>query len=459
MRISPDGLADVHVAGLGSTPPAPLVTVTDDSGVAVALAPGHSPRWYGGRDVVFGAQQDGPPLQRAAAPSWSVGSFPLPSGNSVTAAAGRAAVHRTDPRRELTSDGHAIGGATDGVYSDDGLWLAYLLPDVPVERVSRLVVGPSADPHDARILWEGSPLNPRFGGTTVAFEVGSGRVGACVDVSNPTQPAIVFPLPEPWRISKPVPVWHAGRGELLLLFVADDGARGHVMLATWSSLTLGRPEGWVVAVSTGSAYDHDARPVAPSPSLVAVCWLAPDGRRQRATLDVASPRLPLSPPNVPPEPEPPDPEPEPPDPEPEPEPPDPKPEPEPEPDPMLPTVDMIPRDQTVMAGQSIDDYLKGNPRLGLPAGIFPEPFDGQPMATKLDVTCSYLLGVWCPYVCTLGSFPGDAAGWDERRRLGLDHTFHVIEAERGEPQPGPEPPQPGALRGPIGVDGRHFVVP
>ena len=125
---------------------------------------------------------------------------------------------------------------------------------------------------------------------------------------------------------------------------------------------------------------------------------------------------------------------------------------------MNPTVDQIPRDQTVMAGDAIDAYLRGNPRLGLPSGIWPEDFDAAGNAERLDVISAYLIGEWCPEVCRLGPFPGDAAGWDTRRNLGLDHTFHVIEAERGE-KPPPETIVAGELRGPIGTDRRFFTSP
>ena len=124
----------------------------------------------------------------------------------------------------------------------------------------------------------------------------------------------------------------------------------------------------------------------------------------------------------------------------------------------IPTVDQIPRDQTVMAADAIDQYLVGNPRLGLPAGIWPAEFYAVGNAERLDVISAYLIGTWCPYVCTLGPFPGDAAGWETRRNLGLDHTFHVIEAERGE-QPTPPEPIAGTVQGPIGTDRRWFTVP
>lgn len=122
---------------------------------------------------------------------------------------------------------------------------------------------------------------------------------------------------------------------------------------------------------------------------------------------------------------------------------------------MNPTVDMIPRDQTVMAADAIDAYLVGNPRLGLPHGLWPDQFETRSTAEQIDVCTAYLISTWCPEVCRLGPFPGDAAGWETRRNLGLDHTFHVIEAERGE-----KPPvQPVTFSGPISVAGDGFQVP
>lgn len=138
-----------------------------------------------------------------------------------------------------------------------------------------------------------------------------------------------------------------------------------------------------------------------------------------------------------------------------------------EPD-VLPTVNQIPRDQIVRAAEAIDDYLVGNPRLGLPDGLMPDGVTASlPMAVLLDAVCAYLIGEWCPEVCRLGPFPGDAAGWTQRREAGLHHTFRTIERERGEQPPvqppvqppGTQPPVTGTLRGPIAVSGRDLSVP
>jgi hypothetical protein len=139
-----------------------------------------------------------------------------------------------------------------------------------------------------------------------------------------------------------------------------------------------------------------------------------------------------------------------------PQPPDPPKEPD-----VNPTVNQIPRDQIVMAARAIDEYLLANPRLGLPEGLLPDVMEGMTVdiGQALDAVCAYLIGEWCPEVCRLGPFPGDAAGWTQRREAGLHHTFRVIERERGE-QPGPgQPPVTGTLRGPISVSGRDFEVP
>ena len=134
----------------------------------------------------------------------------------------------------------------------------------------------------------------------------------------------------------------------------------------------------------------------------------------------------------------------------------PAPEPEKEPD-VNPTVNQIPRDQIVMAAEAIDQYLIANPRLGMPEGLLPAAAGAVPLAFALDAVCAYVIGEWCPKVCALGPFPGDAAGWTQRREAGLHHVFHVIERERGE-QPPPVPPPSGTLRGPISVSGRDFIV-
>ncbi len=150
-------------------------------------------------------------------------------------------------------------------------------------------------------------------------------------------------------------------------------------------------------------------------------------------------------------------------PEPEPKPipdtPPPDPEPEKEPD-VLPTVNQIPRDQIAMAIDAIDIYLINNPRLGLPEGLLSvTDVDMVKPSLALDAVIAYVIGEWCPEVCRLGPFPGDAAGWTQRREAGLHHTFRKIEQERGE-QPGPgQPPPTGTLRGPISVSGRDFTTP
>lgn len=126
-----------------------------------------------------------------------------------------------------------------------------------------------------------------------------------------------------------------------------------------------------------------------------------------------------------------------------------------------PTVNQIPRDQIVLAATAINDYLVANPRLGLPDGLIPygtKHLGVGGMFDALDAVCAYLIGEWCPKVCALGPFPGDAEGWRQRREAGLHHVFATIERERGGQQP-PPPPPPGELRGPISVSGRDFEVP
>jgi hypothetical protein len=126
---------------------------------------------------------------------------------------------------------------------------------------------------------------------------------------------------------------------------------------------------------------------------------------------------------------------------------------EPKPNPVTekPTLRGIPRDQFVRAAESIDDYLKANPRLGAADGILPEH---GTLADKLDRVAAYLLSEWASFVQDAGPYPGDTPGWEARRNFGLSETFKVIERERGpkvEPQPG------AGVKGQLRSAGRFFV--
>lgn len=303
MRLSPNGRRLAYVAGKGERPANPIVTVRDDDGTLIALAPGHSPRWAAPDLVVFGPQDVGPPLQFAAPPSWAVANYDVAAGNSVTAAAGRVAVHLTNPPQVLCSWRAPIAGATDPVLSDDGEWLAYLLPDQPPGLASLWVE--RADGQGApRNLAVGALSKPRFGGRTLTWQAGSGTIGGCADVANPHVDPITFPLPA-WHAYEPVPVWVPIGSALLVLFLADRGPDAEILLAEWGSLAEGSPVGWALGVSTGSGYEHEAKPVDGGPA-VAVWFFGPGAEPVRRDLDVRGSRAWLEPPTqVAPEPPPP----------------------------------------------------------------------------------------------------------------------------------------------------------
>jgi hypothetical protein len=300
MRLSPNGRRLVFVAGLGQRPAAPMATVVLEDGRSVAIEPGHSPRWSSAGGVVWGPQEDGRlrcAIDIPADQAWQHPfDFALISGNSVASGGGVVAVHRTDPRRVLLSTGRVILGATDPALSDDGVWIAYLRPDNPRQGVSTLWVERVDGSIEPRQLGEpGAPLNPRFGGTTLAWELGRGLIAACADVSNPAVGATAFALPAAWTVYRPAPVWVPTRRELWILFIADDGQNGHVKLATWTSLRLGEPRGYALGVSTGSGYDHDARPVGLDD--VRVQWFDPLGVPDGLTQKLTAPRATLEPPS------------------------------------------------------------------------------------------------------------------------------------------------------------------
>jgi hypothetical protein len=316
---------------------------------------------------------------------------------------------------------------------------------VRIERLLGCTDAPAGEPTI------GPGTRPRWSGQTVVLDtVPFGRVLGRTSPDQPTAELVITDR----ACTHPVVLWTGAR--LIVGLVLDDG---DLALADWGDLVARHDVGWPVGVSGESGFDWDIVTAPSSTSVVRVAYLTAAGELARIDIDIAATlrvSLAAAKPPDPPDPvDPPDP-PDPPDPVDPPDPPDP---PSPEDGDMNPTVDMIPRDQTVMAADAIDDYLVGNPRLGLPDGIWPSDFYSVGNAERLDVISAYLIGVWCPYVCTLGPFPGDAPGWETRRNLGLDHTFHVIESERGEKPSPPEPVAPGTLRGPIGTDRRFFTSP
>lgn len=293
MRLTLDATRLAYIAGKGLVPARPMVTVREVDGVDVEIAPGHTVRWASGDRAVFGPQEDGP-LGAAAAPRWAVTREALPSGNTVTAAAGQVALHRDDPTRILSTFRAPFLGATHPVLSDDGAWLVYRLPDQPRDRVSTLVLERTDGEGEPRILWTGAPTNVRAAGRTFVWETGGGRLAGIADAGNPHAEVEAFDALAPaWRLYEPVPLWHAGRGELGLLFLADDGRNGHILYADWASLRAGQPTGFPLGVSTGTGYEHDLRPQGLGARAV---WFAPDGRVVDGVLDLDAPRVRLTPP-------------------------------------------------------------------------------------------------------------------------------------------------------------------
>lgn len=274
-----------------------MVTVVLEDGRSVPIEAGHDPSWFGANTAVHCPPGDGFVRACAIEPGTAVPfDTTLLAGNTLASAQSIAAVHRTDPRRVLLSNGRTILGATDPAVSDDGVWLAYIRPDEPFAGAARLMVERVDGSQAPRQLAE-SARSPRFGGTTLAWEVGHGQIAACADVANPAVQATAFPLPAAWSCSKPVPVWVPTRGELIILFIADAGAFGEIKLATFGSLAQGAPRGYALGESAGSAYDHDARPV--GLDQVRVQWLDPAGLLDGLTVTLTGLRATLQPPAKP----------------------------------------------------------------------------------------------------------------------------------------------------------------
>jgi hypothetical protein len=287
MRLSRDGRRYVYVAGLGERPAAPMVTVVHEGGEHVTLGPGHDPGWVDTR-VAFCPQDDS--FVRIGLPTIPAGVAVTNTrtGNSLAAGHGVFATHRVDggiPRVHV-SNGRVLVHASDPALSDDGVWLAYIRPDAPRDRVSQLWVERTDGTGTPRLLYEGAPAKPRMAGTSLACSLGDGRIGVCIDVANPQ--LVVDHLRTPFRASHAVPVWVPGRGELLVLLNADAGAYGVIMLASWYSLAQGLATGYVIGESTGPGFDHDARPV--GSDTVRVQWLDPRGAPDGTTIDLTAPR-------------------------------------------------------------------------------------------------------------------------------------------------------------------------
>jgi hypothetical protein len=251
VRFAPGSLDCVYVK-------AGHVTVQRTDGSERVLAPGHHPDWLDSASVAFCPPEDGF-VQVAALDG--LGHFDMPAGNTLTASAGKVAVHRTDPRRVLTSWGSPIYGMTDPALSADGRWLAMLKPDWPVNGQCGIVVGDlSTGVLTAARAMGGSFMRPRFShtGTTLCWEEAGGAIYGIADVANPQSPVVRLSRPED-SLSHPVPCWVPGIGLFVLYVQASGGDSGTLMLAEWGSCVAQAPMGYVVAQSGGSGFDCDVK--------------------------------------------------------------------------------------------------------------------------------------------------------------------------------------------------------
>jgi hypothetical protein len=242
------------------------VTISRADGTEVAIAPGHHPDWVDGMRVVFCPPEDGV-VQLADVVSGIVLPTGVPAGNTLTASAGKVAVHRTDPRRVLTSWGETCNNLTDPVLSADGRWIAMLGPDHPREGVTTLVVFDATKPIIGQTAWHfytGAPLRPRFShaGTSLMWEEAGGQIFGIADVANPQSPVVRLSRPGD-QCYHPVPIWCPERGELLLCYVqAVSDTEADVIVAGWESCVAQAPTGYVVARSGGSGFDMDVKEAA-----------------------------------------------------------------------------------------------------------------------------------------------------------------------------------------------------
>jgi hypothetical protein len=247
------------------------VTVSRADGSEVTIAPGHHPAWEEPDVVVFCPPEDGVVQQWVGGVPHNGGELQIlgryvptvPAGNTLTASAGKVAVHRTDPRRVLTSWGAGVMNATDPVLSADGAWMAYLLPDSPVPNVATVAIMAVGSLVERRV-YTGAPLRPRFShaGTTLCWEEAGGAIFGIRDVANPTSPVVRLSRPGD-QCYHPVPLWCPERSELLLCYVqAVSDTEADVIVAGWESCVAQQPSGYVVARSGGSGFDLDAKEAA-----------------------------------------------------------------------------------------------------------------------------------------------------------------------------------------------------
>lgn len=153
-------------------------------------------------------------------------------GNTIatSSAPGReVAISRTDPPRILFSGGEVLEGFTTPGFSDDGKHFACLRHDD-----AALFLNGRAVTIGGREL-PGCSL-PRFGSTSLAWEMPGGRIFGIADCNNPDLVSHPMELTVPGlKQYKPCPVWVAARGILLLTNHSDDA----LLLQVW-----GIPNGW-----------------------------------------------------------------------------------------------------------------------------------------------------------------------------------------------------------------------
>jgi hypothetical protein len=242
------------------------VTISRADGTEVAIAPGHHPDWVDGMRVVFCPPEDGV-VQLADVVSGIVLPTGVPAGNTLTASAGKVAVHRTDPRRTICSWGETFNNVTDPALSADGRWLAVIAPDHPRDGVSMLAVFDADEPIASSFgkhSYVGAPLRPRFShtGTSLCWEEAGGAIYGIRDVANHTSPVVRLSRPGD-QCYHPVPIWCPERSELLLCYVqAVSDTEADVIVAGWESCVAQQPSGYVVARSGGSGFDMDAKEAA-----------------------------------------------------------------------------------------------------------------------------------------------------------------------------------------------------
>jgi hypothetical protein len=295
VRFAPNSLDVVYVSH-------GYVTISRADGGEVVIAPGHHPAWEDAFVVAFCPPEDGV-VQLHDIVDGKTWAHTVPAGNTLTGNEGKVAVHRTDPRRVLTSWGHEYGNVTDPVLSADGAWLAMLAPDNPREGVSKLMLRRGDTLRD---LYVGAPLRPRFShtGTSLCWEEAGGQILGIADVANPSSPVVRLSRPED-SLSHPVPLWVPGVGLFVLYVQSRGGDEGWLYLAEWGSCVAQQPMGYGVSISGGSGYDQDVCAVEQN---VRVAYLRVDGTLARAKVPLTDSRGPLPLPPVPPAPEPPDPD-------------------------------------------------------------------------------------------------------------------------------------------------------